>query len=1048
MTVEKWLGENNKLGLDIFNKKYRYNNESFIDFLNRVSNGNKTIYNLLSEKKFIPGGRILANINTDRGANTNCAVLPGNDLDSIEKIMDRCKEMALLFKQGIGLGFNVGSIRPKGAKTSDGGSAPGIIPFMELFSSVTGAIASGGRRGASLLFCDAYHPQIIDFCKCKLDKTNNITNANISIWVDDEFMSKAELGIIENKHYIIEATGESIEYILDYKKVIDTAIECGVTSAEPGILFSDTYKNNAITQYIPEYTPTGVNGCCFTGDMKLLTIEGYKRFDEIVGTEQSIYDKNGSVSLSKIWNSGIKDVYEVKMGSKSIIKCTDNHVFLTIDNKEIEAKNLKGCRIMPNTNLAITHDDWYTKLGYIQGDGGTGRLLSERHKKLEVYIGDKDADISKLFNITNESFNSLKRSYYVDFDMDKMIELGVCSNPRPTRQFPFTYNNWTFIQKSSFLRGLFSANGHALLKANRVCLSTTSESEANAVIQTLKEDFNIKAYITTKKAHDVKWKNGTYTSKDGYTINIADYESRVKFSEFIGFVHQYKQDILKQSLIQSSPIVTSVKYIKNEIVYDFNEPNVNYGVVNGFIAHNSEFAGTDYATCLLGSINLSEYVEGNRFDYSSLINDTIEIIVYLNKVLDDGIYKLPIQEMKDVALDQRQLGLGVMGLADTFIKLGIKYGSKDSCDFSASVMKAIASASLYSSSLLAKKNGCVYEKDLIMKSDFVKNVLEDCGKDIINSVTNNGLYNTRLLAIAPTGSLATMLGISSGIEPIYKKSYKRRTQSLHGEDVIYDVEHQAILDYKKLNPTASISHIVDAHEIEWKDKLQLLSSIQKYVDNAISNTLNLHKGTTVDEVRDVYMYAWKNGLKGVAIYVDGSLDTQILMDSKDSKDKKEDSQIKIPDDTTYYKREIIHGCGSINIMIGYSNSQKRIIDVYGIPNSNGGCTLNITAQLVYISHILRTTNLKDIERAINGLTACPSYVISKVTKGLKNGKNCATAILETLKAFENEMNDVVIINKDNEIPFEDGISCKKCGALIALKDGCHPCPKCGVINCS
>lgn len=723
MTVEKWLGENNKLGLDIFNKKYRYNNESFIDFLNRVSNGNKTIYNLLSEKKFIPGGRILANINTDRGANTNCAVLPGNDLDSIEKIMDRCKEMALLFKQGIGLGFNVGSIRPKGAKTSDGGSAPGIIPFMELFSSVTGAIASGGRRGASLLFCDAYHPQIIDFCKCKLDKTNNITNANISIWVDDEFMSKAELGIIENKHYIIEATGESIEYILDYKKVIDTAIECGVTSAEPGILFSDTYKNNAITQYIPEYTPTGVNGC-------------------------------------------------------------------------------------------------------------------------------------------------------------------------------------------------------------------------------------------------------------------------------------------------------------------------------------SEFAGTDYATCLLGSINLSEYVEGNRFDYSSLINDTIEIIVYLNKVLDDGIYKLPIQEMKDVALEQRQLGLGVMGLADTFIKLGIKYGSKDSCDFSASVMRAIASASLYSSSLLAKKNGCVHEKDLIMKSDFVKNVLEDCGKDIINSVTNNGLYNTRLLAIAPTGSLATMLGISSGIEPIYKKSYKRRTQSLHGEDVIYDVEHQAILDYKKLNPTASMSHIVDAHEIEWKDKLQLLSSIQKYVDNAISNTLNLHKGTTVDEVRDVYMYAWKNGLKGVAIYVDGSLDTQILMDSKDNKDKKEDSQIKIPDDTTYYKREIIHGCGSINIMIGYSNSQKRIIDVYGIPNSNGGCTLNITAQLVYISHILRTTNLKDIERAINGLTACPSYVISKVTKGLKNGKNCATAILETLKAFENEMNDVVIINKDKEIPFEDGISCKKCGALIALKDGCHPCPKCGVINCS
>ena len=106
-----------------------------------------------------------------------------------------------------------------------------------------------------------------------------------------------------------------------------------------------------------------------------------------------------------------------------------------------------------------------------------------------------------------------------------------------------------------------------------------------------------------------------------------------------------------------------------------------------------------------------------------------------------------------------------------------------------------------------------------------------------------------------------------------------------------------------------------------------------------------------------------------------------------------------------------------------------------------------------VENLLKSVNVplppvENIERAINGLTACPSYVISKVTKGLKNGKNCATAILETLKAFENEMNDVVIINKYNEIPFEDGISCKKCGELIALKDGCHPCPKCGVINCS
>ena len=717
MNIQQWLGEDNKLGLDIWNKKYRHNNESFLEFVNRVSLGNSEIGTLIVEKKFIPGGRILANIGTNKGANTNCAVLPGHDLDSIEKIMDRCKEMALLFKAGIGLGFNVASIRPKGAMTSTGANAPGIIPFMELFSSTTGAIASGGRRGASLLFCDAYHPQAIDFCKSKLDKNNNITNANISLWIDDKFMEAARINTVEERTWYIPDTQENFQYTLDYRAVLDTAIECGILSAEPGFLFKDNYINNSITSGIPELEPTGVNGC-------------------------------------------------------------------------------------------------------------------------------------------------------------------------------------------------------------------------------------------------------------------------------------------------------------------------------------SEFAGTDYATCLLGSMNLAAYVHNKVFNTELYIHDCSVVIRYLNDVLDDGIDKLPMEQMKTVAINERQLGLGIMGLADMFIKMGITYGSETSFETIEKIMFKMSDICLLTSSQLAKEHGTVIDKEKAAHSIFVTNA---CTLGTETFIAENGLYNTRLLAIAPTGSIATMLGISSGIEPIYKKSYVRRTQSLHGEDVLYSVEHQAIVDYRNENPNSPTDHIVDAHEVKWEDKIALLSSVQFFVDNAISNTLNLPKGTTKEELSGIIFECWTMGIKGLSVYVDGTLDTQILMDKEETKEIK---QLSIPEDVVYYKREVVHGCGAINIMIGYSKSKGRIIDVYGIANSNGGCTLNITAQLVYISHILRTSNLQDIERAINGLTACPSYVIGKSTKGIKSGKNCATAILIALREFEKYISGNEDSTHEEVSLLEEGVPCKKCGYPMPQQDGCHACPKCGIVNCS
>ena len=467
MTIEQWLGEDNKLGIDVWNKKYRFNEESFEEWLDRVSSGNQKLRKLIKEKKFLFGGRILANINTGtKQGISNCTTL-GYVKDDLNDIMDTAKNLALSYKSEAGVGIALSKIRPKGAKIGEKGVSDGVIGFLKIFNSITENISRGNqRRGAMLVGLHAEHPDIIDFINIKKKNsgaTGMITSANLSVLVTDEFMRNYKNKTKYRHDFIVESTGEVIEHTVDPVMIMEAIIDTPKTSFEPGILFVDRYKEQHLFGGAYGDMELFNNACCFTGDMKLLTVNGYKRFDEIVNTTQEIFDKCGNKSESRIWSSGTKKVYNVKANRINIATCTDNHVFLTVDGKEIEAQHLVGSRLMPNINETIEKDKWFVQLGFIQGNGGTGRLNSKSHKGIEVYIGDKDEDIYDYFNISKDvNFQESKRAYYIDFDLNKMRDLGMSSKPVWERDFPTTYNNWTLTQKASFLKGLFSANGYVL----------------------------------------------------------------------------------------------------------------------------------------------------------------------------------------------------------------------------------------------------------------------------------------------------------------------------------------------------------------------------------------------------------------------------------------------------------------------------------------------------------------------------------------------------------------------------------------------------------
>ena len=280
-------------------------------------------------------------------------------------------------------------------------------------------------------------------------------------------------------------------------------------------------------------------------------------------------------------------------------------------------------------------------------------------------------------------------------------------------------------------------------------------------------------------------------------------------------------------------------------------------------------------SCLLGSINLSEFVinpftNNAKIDYEALEEATSIAIVGLNQVLIEGLNFHPLKEQQETVRSLRQIGLGTMGLADMLIKLGITYGSDESINIIKEVYKTIATMAIKQSLELAKSHGCypVCDKDKLVESNFIKNLKLD--EATLNEIKEYGLYNSQLLTCAPTGSIGTMLEVSTGVEPNFALHYTRKTQSLDGKDSYYEVNARILADYLTLFDTTEIpNYFVTSSDIKPLQRIKVQSELQKYIDASISSTINLPKETTVEEVEDIYINAWKYGLKGVTIYRSG-----------------------------------------------------------------------------------------------------------------------------------------------------------------------------------
>jgi ribonucleoside-diphosphate reductase alpha chain len=292
-----------------------------------------------------------------------------------------------------------------------------------------------------------------------------------------------------------------------------------------------------------------------------------------------------------------------------------------------------------------------------------------------------------------------------------------------------------------------------------------------------------------------------------------------------------------------------------------------------------------YSNCLLGSINLSQFVNNEftaqaEFDVKKF-KEVVDLGVRgLNEALDEGLERLPFEENKKFGKNYRPIGLGIMGYADALIKLGKTYGSKEALKVTHKIGDAMIKQALKSSALLAKEHGPFpkFKQEAVLNSPFFK---EHADEEIVALVKEHGLRNAELLSFAPTGSISTLLGVSGGIEPIYKISYTRKTETISDDgDKYYKVFTpiaRKYMDQNKIKVEEKLpEYFITTHELDYKARIDTQAVWQHYVDASISSTVNLDEDTSISEVEDLYLYAWEKGLKGTTIFRDGCKRAGIL----------------------------------------------------------------------------------------------------------------------------------------------------------------------------
>lgn len=1070
-------------------------------------------YEMMVDLQFLPNTPTLMNAGRPLGQLAACFVLPVED--SMDRIFDAVKNMALIHKSGGGTGFSFSRLRPKDdIVKSTAGVSSGPVSFMNIFNAATETIKQGGtRRGANMAILSVNHPDIIEFIRAKEDSTA-LTNFNISVALTDDFMDALER---DGDYSLVNPNTKQVTASLNAREVFNLIVRKAWESGEPGIIFIDRINAaNTLTKVgvIESTNP------CVTGDTMVLTSEGPRTVNDLRGISFTAM-VNGEAHPSSpegFFSTGFKAVFRLKTREGHEVRLTADHPVLraaSISRSSITTEWVRAGELSPGDAVCLHNhrglEGWGGRYGFAEGYlagllFGDGTLKKD---KAQISIWPKrraanggpirDAMMARAMECAMTLPHRADFSGFVEvkgrgeYRMSLGALKGIC---RSLGMAPGNKAITPELEQCSsdfyrgFLRGLFDTDGSVQGSQEKGVSVRLAQSDLPALksVQRMLHRLGIASTIYRNrrdreesllpdgrggmKAYSVKAQHELVISRDNLwsfadKIGFTDADKSMKLTHLLS---SYKRSFNRERFYA---VIEEIAPDGNEEVYDVQVPGVNCFDGNGFVLHNcGEQPLLPFESCNLGSINLNRVIKKEKdtyvIDYDKLRRITRLSVRFLDNIIDLNRY--PLEQIKENTLANRKIGLGIMGFADVLIRMGIPYSSEKAVETAESIMGTIQEESKQASRELARERGAF--------PNFEKSSYADEGAAPLRNATTT--------TIAPTGTISIIAGTSSGIEPIFALAYLRnvmdnnilveanplfehtaRERGFLTDDIMTRIaEHGSALGVDGI-PEDVQRLFVSAHDIppEWHIRIQ--AAFQKYVDNAVSKTVNFRSDATVEEIEQVYLSAYRLGCKGVTVYRDQSRENQVL-ETRQKAEGRPAAESAVAGDVTQghitprprseitwgSTRKIATGCGSLYVTI--NQDERGLFEVFAAMGKGGGCAASQTEAVSrLISLALRSgIDKEQIIKQIKGVR-CPNQAWEK------GGRiySCADAIAKALErhagiapapnpddTLHEAAKNIAETNGKLKETVMVGV-CPDCHGPLEFESGCSVCRSCGFSRC-
>lgn len=480
--------------------------------------------------------------------------------------------------------------------------------------------------------------------------------------------------------------------------------------------------------------------------------------------------------------------------------------------------------------------------------------------------------------------------------------------------------------------------------------------------------------------------------------------------------------------------------------------------------------------CNLGSINLSSLVDnpfindleeidnsGYSIPHSSFNWDKFNKVIKLGIRFLDNVNVInherqPLEENK-IALELgNRIGLGITGLADMLIKLNLRYDSQEAIDFIDTLYYKFKEQSLITSIELAKDRGSCgiidkYKETTELESLYNHEYFNQLSYYHKEMLKNYGIRHIGISTVAPTGSLSILLRCSSGIEPIFRLGYERTVKQTGKDgDQKFTIYHPLVEEYNNIygkDAHLKNDNFTTSDKIDWNNRIKLQSTIQKYITESISSTINLPNDATKEEISNIYMEAWKYKLKGITIYRDGCREG-VLNESK--KQHKILDIAKFPSEQAA-KMKVIKSEGR-KWYIHYSIDEETKLPNSLFVNTNSKETNILTDNIIEHLEELAEKHIKNGHLAKLKEKHNSQANVTKIARTLSLLLRHRVPIIDIVKSIEKiEIPVYSFVYQIKKLLCEyiegeyTGNKCTECDSMLVYQEGCVMCPSCGYSKC-